>query len=204
LLVIVCSCSVALDAGADSDDSDGIERGSDDGEEESADDAMDIDSEEEGGEADDEKRGGNRAGGMQLKREAKDEKKGGERKEAKANDPLAPNGQQWTVIDAMPAEIGRRSLYSPGLNVQSAYTSVKAKLSLNNEARLIPLDFFYCLFPMPLLSACVTSTAAAWEVSRLGMAPPAGEILLFIGFIIAFSVDGRPVADHWPGSHSAS
>ena len=77
--------SVALDAGADSDDSDGIEGGSHDSEEESADDAMDIDSEGEGGEADDEKRAGNRAGGRQLEHEAKDEKKGGERKEAKAN-----------------------------------------------------------------------------------------------------------------------
>ena len=178
------------------------EGGSEDKEEVFGDGGIDMEDEEERGRDGIKNPGAGRAGGKRLEREGKEDKKAPERKEAKSRDTLAPNGQQWTVIDGIPADNGRRSLYTPALNVQAAYSSVKTKLSLNNAARLTSFDFFLCLFPMSLIGAAVTATAAAWKGDKMGAPPLAWEILTFFGYIVSFAVSGRPVAEHWPGCRS--
>jgi hypothetical protein len=96
------------------------EGGSEDKEEVFGDGGIDMEDEEERGRDGIKNPGAGRAGGKRLEREGKEDKKAPERKEAKSRDTLAPNGQQWTVIDGIPADNGRRSFYTPALNVQAA------------------------------------------------------------------------------------
>ena len=91
------------------------EGGSEDKEEVFGDGGIDMEDEEERGRDGIKNPGAGRAGGKRLEREGKEDKKAPERKEAKSRDTLAPNGQQWTVIDGIPADNGRRSLYTPAL-----------------------------------------------------------------------------------------